>query len=143
MEADIVVVGVGAKPLINLFTGQLEEDKGGIKTDAFFKTSVDNVYAIGDVATFPMKMYGDIRRVEHVDHSRKSAEQAVKEQGKEIGAYEYLPYSTRDDGKVVDAFLEGGTPEENKAISNVAKKQPTAPTPDSLATEGVQFASPP
>lgn len=48
------------------------------QTDAFFKTSVDNVYAIGDVATFPMKMYGDIRRVEHVDHSRKSAEQAVK-----------------------------------------------------------------
>ncbi|CAI9263352.1 unnamed protein product [Lactuca saligna] len=185
MEADIVVVGVGAKPLINLFTGQLEEDKGGIKTNAFFKTSVDNVYAIGDVATFPMKMYGDIRRVEHVDHSRKSAEQAVKaifakEQGKEIGAYEYLPYfysrafdlswqffgdnvgeaviyGNRDpasekpkfgtywikDSKVVGAFLEGGTPEENKAISNIAKKQPTAPTPDSLATEGVQFASPP
>jgi len=23
-------------------------------------------------------MYGDVRRVEHVDHSRKSAEQAVK-----------------------------------------------------------------
>lgn len=25
-----------------------------------------------------MKMYNDIRRVEHVDHARKSAEQAVK-----------------------------------------------------------------
>lgn len=48
------------------------------QTDAFFKTSVPNVYAVGDVATFPMKMYNDIRRVEHVDHSRKSAEQAVK-----------------------------------------------------------------
>lgn len=36
MEADIVVVGVGAKPLINLFTGQLEEDKGGIKVFFFF-----------------------------------------------------------------------------------------------------------
>ena len=49
-----------------------------MQTDAFFKTSVPNVYAVGDVATFPMKMYGDIRRVEHVDHARKSAEQAVK-----------------------------------------------------------------
>lgn len=48
------------------------------QTDAFFKTSVPDVYAVGDVATFPLKMYGDMRRVEHVDHSRKSAEQAVK-----------------------------------------------------------------
>jgi thioredoxin reductase len=47
-------------------------------TDAFFETSVPGVYAIGDVATFPMKMYNELRRVEHVDHSRKSAEQAVK-----------------------------------------------------------------
>ena len=97
LEADIVIVGVGAKPLTNLFKGQVEEEKGGIKTDAFFKTSVPDVYAVGDVATFPMKMYGDIRRVEHVDHSRKSAEQAVKaifasEQGKEIETYDYLPF---------------------------------------------------
>ncbi|KAG6401591.1 hypothetical protein SASPL_138453 [Salvia splendens] len=92
LEADIVVVGVGAKPLTQLFKGQVEEDKGGIKTDAFFKTSVPNVYAVGDVATFPTKMYGDIRRVEHVDHARKSAEHAVKVEGKSVGEYEYLPF---------------------------------------------------
>lgn len=103
LEADIVVVGVGGRPLTTLFKGQVDEEKGGIKvcyfhiyiifalficmrpdwlsllqTDAFFKTSVPDVYAVGDVATFPMKLYGDIRRVEHVDHARKSAEQAVK-----------------------------------------------------------------
>ncbi|PWA80032.1 monodehydroascorbate reductase [Artemisia annua] len=144
---------------------------------------VDNVYAIGDVATFPMKMYGDIRRVEHVDHSRKSAEQAVKaifasEQGKEIEDYNYLPFSYSrsfdlswqfygdnagdsvvfgnhdpasekpkfgmywlKDGKVVGVFLEGGTPEENIAISNVAKVQPSASSLESLANEGLEFAS--
>ena len=31
LPADLVVVGVGARPLINLFKGQLEEEKGGIK----------------------------------------------------------------------------------------------------------------
>lgn len=31
LEADIVVVGVGGRPLISLFKGQVEEDKGGIK----------------------------------------------------------------------------------------------------------------
>ncbi|GJT29680.1 monodehydroascorbate reductase [Tanacetum coccineum] len=109
LEADIVVVGVGAGPLTNLFKWQVEEDKGGIKVcvhliiflieyipfpqlvislglfcllmtnGCLIKTSVPDVYDVGDVATFPMKLYGDIRRVEHVDHSRKSAEQAVKE----------------------------------------------------------------
>ncbi|KAK4412443.1 DnaJ protein ERDJ3B [Sesamum alatum] len=78
LEADIVVVGVGGRPLTALFKGQVVEEKGGIKTDAFFKTSIPGVYAVGDVATFPLKLYNDIRRVEHVDHARKSAEQAVK-----------------------------------------------------------------
>jgi monodehydroascorbate reductase (NADH) len=55
------------------------------------------VYAVGDVATFPMKLYSDQRRVEHVDHARKSAEQAVraikaKESGESVAEYDYLPY---------------------------------------------------
>ncbi|URD91409.1 Pyridine nucleotide-disulfide oxidoreductase [Musa troglodytarum] len=97
LEADIVVVGVGGRPLITLFKGQVEEEKGGIKTDGFFKTSIPDVYAVGDVATFPLKLYNEQRRVEHVDHARKSAEQAVKaikaaEEGKPIEEYDYLPY---------------------------------------------------
>lgn len=31
LEADMVVVGVGGKPVTSLFKGQLEEEKGGIK----------------------------------------------------------------------------------------------------------------
>ncbi|KAK9156696.1 hypothetical protein Scep_003270 [Stephania cephalantha] len=182
LDADIVVVGVGARPLTSLFKGQVEEDKGGIKTDAFFKTSISNVYAVGDVVTFPMKMYNDVRRVEHVDHARKSAEQAVKAifasgEGKTIDEYDYLPYfysrsfdlswqfygdNVGDavlfgdsdpaspkpkfgsywikDGKVVGTFLEGGTPDENKAIAKVAKLQPAIPSVDELAKVGLAFA---
>lgn len=97
LEADIVVVGVGGRPLTTLFKGQVEEEKGGIKTDGFFSTSVPGVYAVGDVATFPLKLYDEMRRVEHVDHARKSAEQAVKaikatEEGKQIEEYDYLPF---------------------------------------------------
>ncbi|KVH89660.1 FAD-dependent pyridine nucleotide-disulfide oxidoreductase [Cynara cardunculus var. scolymus] len=153
LEADIVVVGVGARPLTNLFKGQVEEEKGGIKTDEFFKTSLPDVYAVGDVATFPMKMYGDIRRVEHVDHSRKSAEQAVKFYGDNVGDAvifgDHDPASAKPkfgsywikDGKVVGAFLEGGAPEENQAIAKVAKLQPSASSLDVLAKEGLEFAS--
>lgn len=31
LEADIVVVGVGGRPLTTLFKGQVEEEKGGLK----------------------------------------------------------------------------------------------------------------
>lgn len=183
LEADIVVVGVGARPLTTLFKGQVIEEKGGIKTDGFFKTSFPDVYAVGDVATFPLKLYNELRRVEHVDHSRKSAEQAVKaikasEEGKAIEEYDYLPYfysrsfdlswqfygdNVGDavlfgdnspesashkfgsywikDGKVVGAFLESGSPEENKAIAKVARIQPSVQNSDLLLKEGISFAS--
>lgn len=183
LEADIVVVGVGGRPLTTLFKGQVEEAKGGIKTDAFFKTSVSSVYAVGDVATFPLKLYNEDRRVEHVDHARKSAEQAVKaikasEEGKSVDEYDYLPYfysrsfdlswqfygdnvgeavlfgdndpkSAKpkfgsywiNNGKVVGAFLEGGSADENKAIAKVAKAQPPVESPDQLIAEGLSFAS--
>ncbi|XP_057974082.1 monodehydroascorbate reductase-like [Malania oleifera] len=182
LDADIVVVGVGAKPLTTLFKGQVEEEKGGLKTDAFFKTSVSDVYAVGDVATFPMKLYNEIRRVEHVDHARKSAEHAVKaikasEEKKSVDEYDYLPYfysrsfdlswqfygdNVGDtvmfgdsnpaspkpkfgsywikDGKIVGAFLEGGTPEENKAIAKVARLQPPVGNLEQLSSEGLNFA---
>ncbi|XP_028782347.1 monodehydroascorbate reductase [Neltuma alba] len=183
LEADIVVVGVGGRPQTALVKGQVEEEKGGIKTNAFFETSVPGVYAVGDVATFPLKLYGEMRRVEHVDHARKSAEQAVKaikaaEEGKTTEEYDYLPYfysrsfelswqfygdNVGDtvlfgdnnlespkpkfgtywvkDGKVVGAFLESGTPEENKAIAKVARVQPPVQDIDVLAKEGLSFAS--
>ncbi|KAL0699287.1 hypothetical protein Bca4012_055409 [Brassica carinata] len=97
LEADMVIVDIGGRPMASLFKGQVEEEKDGIKTDGFFKTSVSNVYAIGDVATFPMKLYGDMRRVEHINHACKSAEQAVKaikaaEEGKTILEYDYIPF---------------------------------------------------
>eukprot|EP01018_Ginkgo_biloba_P016200 Gb_02116 [translate_table: standard] len=183
LEADIVVVGVGARPMTGLFKGQLDEEKGGIKTDSFFRTSVPDVYAVGDVATFPMKCYGDIRRVEHVDHARKSAAQAVqaikaKEEQTTIEEYDYLPYfysrsfdlswqfygdNVGDsvlfgdsnpatpkakfgaywikDGRVVGAFLESGSAEENKAIAKVARLQPLVESKEELIKDGLAFAS--
>ncbi|XP_023552962.1 monodehydroascorbate reductase, seedling isozyme-like [Cucurbita pepo subsp. pepo] len=95
LEADFVVVGVGARPCTRLFQGQIEMSRGGIKTDGLFKTSIDDVYAIGDVAWFPMKIYNEMRRVEHVDHARKSAMKVVEgimAKGEVVEEYDYVPY---------------------------------------------------
>jgi len=44
-------------------------------------------------------------------------------------------------GKVIGAFLESGTPEENKAIAKMARAQPPALSLEELAKEGINFAT--
>ncbi|KAI4374294.1 hypothetical protein MLD38_012305 [Melastoma candidum] len=181
LEADIVIVGVGGRPLTALFKGQVEEEKGGIKTDTFFKTSVPDVYAVGDVASFPLKRARCLCCGLSTSTMLATSVliQAIKaaEEGKTVEEYDYLPYfysrsfdlswqfygdnvgdtvlfgdnsptSAKPkfgtywikEGKVVGAFLEGGAPEENKAIAKLAKFQPQVETVDQLKAEGLNFA---
>merc|ERR1712032_1279709 len=67
-------------------------ENGGFKVDGQMATSDPNVFAVGDVCTFPSRD-GVPQRCEHVDHARKSAAQAVKSMlGKRPEPYEYVPY---------------------------------------------------
>eukprot|EP01025_Chloroclados_australasicus_P024076 TRINITY_DN2423_c0_g1_i3.p2 TRINITY_DN2423_c0_g1~~TRINITY_DN2423_c0_g1_i3.p2 ORF type:complete len:462 (-),score=75.19 TRINITY_DN2423_c0_g1_i3:121-1506(-) len=97
IECDMIVVGVGARPNNQLFDSQLEIDpnNGGIKVDGMMKSSDPDVYAVGDIASFPLKMYGgNYARQEHVTHCRQSAIHAVNAMlsPDETQDYDYLPY---------------------------------------------------
>ena len=47
---------IGMSPNVELFNGQLEQDaRGFIKTDETMATSVEGVYAVGDVRTTPLR----------------------------------------------------------------------------------------
>lgn len=46
LEADIVVVGVGGRPLTSLFKGQVEEEKGGIKVSKLLYPLIPSPYHI-------------------------------------------------------------------------------------------------
>ncbi|KAF3540013.1 hypothetical protein F2Q69_00024560 [Brassica cretica] len=93
LPADLVVVGIGIRPNISLFEGQLTIEKGGIKVNSQMQSSECSVYAIGDVAAFPVKLYGEMRRLEHVDFARKSARHAVSAimEPEKTGEFDYLP----------------------------------------------------
>ena len=58
IKADIVLVAVGRKPHTDGLgldkLGVAVTDRGMIETDAHFKTSIDGIYAIGDVIAGPM-----------------------------------------------------------------------------------------
>lgn len=45
------------------------------------------------------------------------------------------------DGKVVGAFLEGGSADENKLLAKVAKEQPSVSSKEELISAGIGFAS--
>ena len=97
LESALVVVGVGARPNTELFAGQLDlltGPPGGIKVDASLRTSVPDVWAVGDVAAFPQAREGGKHtRQEHVTNCRLSAAHAVKDAvGLAPGDYDYLPF---------------------------------------------------
>ncbi|KAG8072053.1 hypothetical protein GUJ93_ZPchr0006g45431 [Zizania palustris] len=78
LPADMVVVGIGIRANTSLFEGQLLMDQGGIKVNGQMLTSDGSVYAVGDVAAFPIMLFdGVIRRLEHVDSARRTARHAV------------------------------------------------------------------
>lgn len=94
VDASMIVVGVGAKPSTAMFQNLVKmDDRGGIVVDGQMKTSVDGVYAVGDIATFPLKMYGGRpTRVEHVGNARSSAIHAVQCILGSTEEYDYLPF---------------------------------------------------
>ncbi|CAD6249787.1 unnamed protein product [Miscanthus lutarioriparius] len=96
LPADMVVVGIGARANTALFEGQLVMEKGGIKVSGQMRTSDASVYAVGDVAAFPVKLLGaEVRRLEHVDCARRTARHAVAaalDSSGATGDIDYLPF---------------------------------------------------
>ncbi|XP_022989904.1 monodehydroascorbate reductase 4, peroxisomal-like isoform X2 [Cucurbita maxima] len=94
LPADMVVVGIGIRPNTSLFEGQLTMEKGGIKVNGKMQSSNSSVYAVGDVAAFPVKLFSETRRLEHVDSARKSARHAVSAimDPEKTGDFDVVPF---------------------------------------------------
>lgn len=65
IEAFLAVIGVGVEPNVGFLDGSGIDLDDGIVVDDHFRTSVADVYAIGDVARFDDVIAGRPRRIEH------------------------------------------------------------------------------
>ncbi|MCD2098945.1 NAD(P)/FAD-dependent oxidoreductase [Rhodococcus rhodochrous] len=73
VEADAVVVGIGIVPNTDMAAASGLAVDGGIVVDATGRTSVENIYAAGDVAKRFSPREGRHVRVEHFDNANRQA----------------------------------------------------------------------
>lgn len=71
LPAGAVVVGIGARPATGWLdgTGVERGPDGSITADAYLRTSLPGVYAVGDCASFPSGRYGTRLLVHHWDNA--------------------------------------------------------------------------
>lgn len=78
LDADVVVVGVGARPALDwLADAPLDLAAGGLAVDANLRTSVADVFAAGDVAAVWDAAAGEHRRTEHYMSAMEQGQRAA------------------------------------------------------------------
>lgn len=101
LPADAVVVGIGARPATGWLAGSGVElgPDGSVTADAALRTSLPDVYAVGDCASFPSARYGARLLVHHWDNALQGPRTAAAhiigaagEGGEESPAYDPVPY---------------------------------------------------
>lgn len=96
LDADVVVVGVGAQPRTELAVEAGLEVSNGIVVDSGLRTSAPGVYAAGDVANAWHPWLGRRLRVEHWDNALHQPETVAASILGEHAAYDRLPYFFSD-----------------------------------------------
>lgn len=96
LAADLVVVGIGAAPNVELARDAGLEVRAGVVTDAALVTSHPDVYAAGDVAESFHPLYGRPLRVEHWANALNGGPAAARSMLGQDVVYDRVPYFYTD-----------------------------------------------
>jgi 3-phenylpropionate/trans-cinnamate dioxygenase ferredoxin reductase subunit len=77
VEGDLAVVGIGVQPNVEVAEASGIPVDNGVVVDATLRTTIDGVWAIGDVARHAHPVFGPVR-VEHFDNAIRMGEHAAR-----------------------------------------------------------------
>lgn len=96
VPADVVVIGIGAIPETGLAEAAGLEVDDGVSTDAAFRTSAEDVYAVGDVANVFHPVLGRPIRIEHWANAENAGKAAGRSLAGQHVEYDEIPYFYTD-----------------------------------------------
>lgn len=96
LPADLVLSAVGAVPNAELAAEAGLAMENGIRVDEATRTSLTDVFAAGDVASFPSRLYGRRVRLESVQNAIDQAKAAAKAISGAPVAYDPVPWFWSD-----------------------------------------------
>jgi 3-phenylpropionate/trans-cinnamate dioxygenase ferredoxin reductase subunit len=98
LPVDLVVMGVGIELNTELArsAGLELDDRGAVVVNGALQTSDPDIYAAGDIASWPSFTFGKRLRVEHWDVARGQGLRAGRNMAGEEKAYTTLPYFFSD-----------------------------------------------
>ncbi|MFF5333247.1 NAD(P)/FAD-dependent oxidoreductase [Streptomyces sp. NPDC013181] len=92
LAADVVVVGIGARPAVDWLAGSGLAVARGVVVDASLRTARPEVVALGDCAAWWSRRYGRHMVVEHWDTALKASEPAAAALLGEDVCHDPVPY---------------------------------------------------
>jgi 3-phenylpropionate/trans-cinnamate dioxygenase ferredoxin reductase subunit len=96
VPADMVIVGVGIRPNVELAEAAGLQVDNGIVTDEYLRTSDPDVYAAGDVASFMSPLLRARIRVEHWANALNGGKAAGSSMAGKDQPYDRVPYFYSD-----------------------------------------------
>jgi 3-phenylpropionate/trans-cinnamate dioxygenase ferredoxin reductase component len=96
LPADVVVLGVGAAPRLELAQAAGLRVDDGVLADDRLRTSVPNIYVAGDIARAEHPILGDTVRVEHWGTALEQGPVAARNMLGQDVAYDRIPYFFSD-----------------------------------------------
>ncbi len=96
LDADFVVAGIGVAPALELFRRTALEMRDGITVNEFLETSVPEVWAAGDVASYPDRAFQRRLRVEHWDNAVEQGRVAMRNMMGADQPFIHAPYFFSD-----------------------------------------------
>jgi NADPH-dependent 2,4-dienoyl-CoA reductase/sulfur reductase-like enzyme/nitrite reductase/ring-hydroxylating ferredoxin subunit len=91
IETDMVVVGVGVRPVTQFLEGVEFDENGGVIVDSHL-CATDGIYAAGDIANFVDPRTGKRTRIEHWRTAQQQGRTAARNMAGQNTAFDAVPF---------------------------------------------------